>query len=165
MATTGDSDRKKKKKKSHECAGAAEATGVTRSPPLYACALLSPPTAVSGTVSVGFQTAPLAGALGNSRMRLTLRGFARCQQLALGGVIPPVGTKHARAEVRTREGRVCTASMRPAERDGGSAGSSERRRSAVFVCGTDGRPGGARRRRGRWRRPPWSRSCPAWKQS
>lgn len=52
MATTGDSDRgREEKKKSHECACAAEATGVTGSPPLYACALLSPPTAVSGTVS------------------------------------------------------------------------------------------------------------------
>ena len=39
--------------------------------------------------------------------------------------------------------------MRLAERDGGSAGSSKRRRSAVFVCRTDGRPGGARRRRAR----------------
>lgn len=102
----------------------------------------------------------------NPRMRTTTRGFARCPTRALGGIIPLVGKKHACAEVSTRNGRVRTADMRRSGRDGGSAGSSRRRRSAVFVCRTDGRPGGARRRRrGRWRRPPWSRSCPAWKQS
>ncbi|XP_077601856.1 dual specificity mitogen-activated protein kinase kinase 7 [Crocuta crocuta] len=66
----------------------------------------------------------------NPRMRTTTRGFARCPTRALGGIIPLVGKKHACAEVSTRNGRVRTADMRRSGRDGGSAGSSKRRRSA-----------------------------------
>lgn len=90
--------------------------------------------------------------------------LAHCQPQALGGVIALAGTPHARAELRTREPRACAKGDETAARRGHPDAGAVRCLSAGLTGGRAA--GGARRRRrGRWRRPPWSRSCPAWKQN
>lgn len=69
------------------------------STPPCAGAWLSPPAVLRRTVN-GFQHSASRECARNPRVRITMRRVARCQTRALGGIIPPVGKKHACAEVR-----------------------------------------------------------------